>query len=157
MPQSSSVYPDLTVIENLQYFALMSGLPKKQANLVIDEVKLSKYSHQLVNTLSGGQKARVSLAIALLGNPKILVLDEPTVGVDPLLRQQLWALFFKFTDRGTTILITSHVMDEATHCQNLLLLRNGKLLAEGSPKELCERTGTATVEESFLHLVRESK
>lgn len=156
MTQAPAVYPDLTVRENVRYFARMRGLSKRQADEVIGQVELTSYSKQLFSTLSGGQKSRVSLAIALLGHPKLLVLDEPTVGVDPVLRHQLWQLFASLAEQGTTLIISSHVMDEAGHCQELLLIRDGKLLASGSPKELCERTGTKTVEDSFLKLV-ESK
>jgi ABC-2 type transport system ATP-binding protein len=153
MTQSISVYPDLTVRENVRYFATMIGGTKKAADNVIKEVDLVQYSNQLVGKLSGGQKSRVSLAIALLGSPKLLVLDEPTVGVDPVLRQQLWELFARLAGKGTTLLITSHVMDEASRCQDLLLIRGGRLLAYDTPEGLRARTGTKTVEESFIKLV----
>jgi len=153
MTQELSVYPDLTIRENLRYFAAMSGCTKQQVEAAIAEVGLTKYAGNLVSKLSGGQKSRVSLAAALLGHPKLLVLDEPTVGVDPVLRKQLWELFGKIAKAGSTVLVTSHVMDEASRCDDLLLIRDGKLLAHGTPTELCERTGTKTVEESFLKLV----
>lgn len=155
MAQSSSVYPDLSVQENVRYFATMYGLSRADAHEVIEKVDLRAQSTQLVRTLSGGQKSRVSLAIALLGKPELLVLDEPTVGVDPVLRQQLWQLFRDIAADGTTILVSSHVMDEASRCDELLLIRDGTLLAQGSPKSLCEQTGAKTVEESFLKLVGE--
>lgn len=153
MPQSTSVYPDLTVHENLRYFAAMTGQPKTAADEVIKQVDLDDHAGQLVRKLSGGQQSRVSLAIALLGKPKILVLDEPTVGVDPVLRQQLWKIFGRLAEQGTTVLITSHVMDEAGRCQDLLLIRGGRLLAYDTPDALCTKTGTKTVEESFIKLV----
>jgi len=156
MTQSVSVYPDLTVRENVRYFATMVGRTKKDADSLIKQVELSSYANQLVSKLSGGQRSRVSLAVALLGNPKILMLDEPTVGVDPVLRQQLWAMFTKLAGQGTTLLISSHVMDEAGRCQDLLLVRDGRLLAYDTPEGLRGRTGTKTVEESFIKLV-ESK
>ena len=156
MTQTPAVYPDLSVRENARYFAAMRNVPRSEADMVIKKVELGAQTKQLFATLSGGQKSRVSLAIALLGNPKLLVLDEPTVGVDPVLRRQLWQLFTGLAEQGTTLIISSHVMDEAEHCEELLLIRDGQLLANGSPRELCERTGSKTVEDSFLKLV-ESK
>jgi ABC-2 type transport system ATP-binding protein len=143
------------VQENVRYFATMLGLGKTETTTVIDQVGLKNQTKQLVATLSGGQKSRVSLAIALLGHPKLLVLDEPTVGVDPVLRQQLWQLFRTIADAGTSMVVSSHVMDEASRCDELLLVRDGAVLAQGTPRELCDRTGTKTVEESFLKLVGE--
>lgn len=153
MTQSPAVYADLSVRENVRYFARMLGLGSAEAEAVIGDVDLAKQARQPVSTLSGGQRSRVSLAIALLGHPELLVLDEPTVGVDPVLRQQLWELFRDIVRSGTTIIISSHVMDEAERCDELLLLRNGKLLAQGSPESLREQTHTKTVEDSFLQLV----
>lgn len=153
MTQAVSIYPDLTVRENLRYFATMAGQPKKAADHLIKQVELNDHAGQLARQLSGGQRSRVSLAIALLGEPKILVLDEPTVGVDPVLRQQLWELFGRLAKQGTTLLISSHVMDEAGRCQDLLLIRDGQLLAYDTPDGLCAKTGTKTVEESFIKLV----
>ena len=153
MPQSAAIHPDLTVKENIGYFASMLGLGKKEAAEVIAEVDLRKQVSQLVSTLSGGQKSRVSLAVALLGCPNLLVLDEPTVGVDPVLRLKLWKIFRNTAAKGATICVSSHVMDEASRCDDLLLIRRGRLLAHGSPDELLLRTGTATIEDSFLALV----
>jgi len=116
MPQSLSVYLDLTVRENIRYFATMTGQTRTEADKLIKQVGLDGHAGQLVNSLSGGQKSRVSLAVALLGRPKILALDEPTVGVDPVLRQQLWEMFGDLAKAGATLLITSHVMDEASRC-----------------------------------------
>jgi len=153
MTQSVSVYPDLTVRENVRYFAAMGGQARHDADRLVKQVELSGHANQLVSKLSGGQRSRVSLAVALLGSPKILMLDEPTVGVDPVLRQQLWAMFTELAGQGTTLLISSHVMDEAGRCQDLLLVRDGRLLAYDTPDGLCRRTGTKTVEQSFIKLV----
>ena len=153
MPQSPAVYQDLTVLENLAYFAAMIGTDKKQIDNLIHQVDLVAQKRQLAGKLSGGQKARLSLAIALLGKPELLILDEPTVGVDPVLRRKLWAIFRSIAAAGTTLYISSHVMDEAEHCDHLLLIRRGKILAQGSARELMERTHTNTIEESFLALV----
>lgn len=153
MTQGASVYSDLGVLENVRYFAAMAGVNRAEAESMIEKVDLGKQAKQLVRTLSGGQKSRVSLAIALLGRPSLLVLDEPTVGVDPVLRQQLWRLFRDIADAGTSIIVSSHVMDEAGRCDELLLIRDGELLAQGTPKQLCDRTKSKSVEESFLKLV----
>lgn len=157
MTQEASVYSDLTVKENLRYFATMLGISRKDMGATISEilrtVDMISHANQLVGKLSGGQKQRVSLAIALLGYPKLMVLDEPTVGLDPVLREQLWKLFRDLAAKGTTLIISSHVMDEAERCDDLLLIRDGELLAHGTPKELCAQTGTHSVEDSFLTLV----
>lgn len=157
MTQERSIYEDLTVGENLRYFATMHGLTGRMGRRALDEalasVHLADKRAVLAGSLSGGQKQRVSLAIALLGRPKLLVLDEPTVGLDPLLREQLWALFRELRDQGKTIIISSHVMDEAERCDELVLIRDGQVIATGTPDELCKRTGTKTVEQSFLKLV----
>lgn len=152
MPQSPAAYPDLTVQQNLRYFAKMKGLGKDAADKVISQTRLTRQAKQLMSTLSGGQKSRVSMAIALLGEPDILVLDEPTVGVDPVLRRQLWELFRELTGQGTTIIVSSHVMDEAGRCDDLLLIREGRVLAHDSPAAFRQKTGTTTVEEGFLRL-----
>lgn len=157
MTQERSVYEDLTVGENIRYFATMHGLTGRAGKRAADEalaaVHLADKRAVLVGSLSGGQKQRVSLAIALLGQPKLLVLDEPTVGLDPLLREELWTLFRRLRDQGKTIIISSHVMDEAERCDELVLIRDGQVIATGSPSDLCRRTGTKTVEQSFLKLV----
>mgnify|MGYP000923765776 CR=1 FL=1 len=161
MTQEVSVYTDLTVAENIEYFATMIGMPRKtiseEVNRLLDIVDLVPQKYQLVEKLSGGQKQRVSLAIALIGKPKLMVLDEPTVGLDPLLRDELWNLFRNLADDGTTLIVSSHVMDEAERCDELLLIRNGQILAEGTPKELCQKTGTDSVEKSFLTLIGDAK
>lgn len=157
MPQAAAAYLDLTVRQNLRYFARMKNKTRGDAETTLREVRLTAQADQLVSTLSGGQKSRVSLAIALLGKPEILVLDEPTVGVDPVLRQQLWHLFRKLASEGSTLIVSSHVMDEASRCDYLILVRDGKLLASGTPEELKERTGKHSVEDSFLALVEGKK
>ncbi len=151
--QEPSVYGDLTVRENLSYFAAMSGVPRDRIKTVLASVDLTAQGDQLARTLSGGQRSRASLAVALLDDPKLLVLDEPTVGVDPILRAQLWQQFRELAQAGITLLVSSHVMDEANHCDQLMLLRDGQLLAVGSPQELQSRTNTADIESAFIKLV----
>ncbi len=151
--QAPSIYGDLTVQENIAYFAAILGAEPGEATDVITAVSLSGETHHRVDRLSGGQRARVSLATALLGSPEVLVLDEPTVGLDPVLRQELWALFHQLADRGTTLLVSSHVMDEADRCDRLFLLRGGQLLADATPAELRERTGAEDLDEAFLRLI----
>jgi ABC-2 type transport system ATP-binding protein len=151
--QAPSVYADLTVSENLSYFATMLGAAPGDVERVIDEVDLGRDARSLVGRLSGGEKARVSLATALLGSPKLLVLDEPTVGLDPLLRRSLWSLFGRLASGGTTLLVSSHVMDEAGRCHRLLLLRDGRVLADDSPRGLLDRTGAADFESAFVALI----
>jgi ABC-2 type transport system ATP-binding protein len=151
--QAPSVYPDLTVAENLRYFASIIGATADDVARVVGEVGLTPHIGSVVGALSGGERARVSLATALMGEPELLVLDEPTVGLDPVLRRDLWQLFAELAGRGVTLLVSSHVMDEAQHCQRLLLLREGSLLATGSPEEFRRRTGADDLEEVFLRLI----
>lgn len=151
--QSSSVYDDLTVRQNLQYFRAVLKVPKSDVDRVLEETDLSAQAGQLVSSLSGGQRSRVSLAGALLGTPELLVLDEPTVGLDPVLRVDLWALFHRLADAGTTLLVSSHVMDEATRCDRLLLMRDGEILADDTPAGLLTSTGAADTETAFLTLI----
>jgi ABC-2 type transport system ATP-binding protein len=150
--QSPAVYGDLTVRRNLAYFADVLGAPQSRVGRTLDDVGLAPAAGQRVDTLSGGQRTRVSLATSLLGDPELLVLDEPTVGLDPLLRRDLWGLFRRLADDGRTLLISSHVMDEASRCDRLLLLRDGRLVADDTLDELLERTRTADVEDAFLTL-----
>ena len=153
MTQAPSVYGDLTVDENLRFFARVLALPRDAVARAIADVSLESFAGRVVNTLSGGQRARVSLATALLGSPDLLVLDEPTVGLDPVLRRDLWELFHRIAERGATLLVSSHVMDEADRCDALLLLRDGKLLAQATPAELRARTGEQQLDDAFLRLV----
>jgi ABC-2 type transport system ATP-binding protein len=156
MTQASSVYDDLTVRENLRFFARILDAPRDAVERVIDAVSLRAERDRVVSHLSGGQRTRVSLAAALIGRPDVLLLDEPTVGLDPVLRRDLWHLFHEVAAKdGATLLVSSHVMDEADRCDALLLLRAGRLLARGTPDELRARTGADDLEEAFLHLVEE--
>jgi ABC-2 type transport system ATP-binding protein len=150
--QAPSVYGDLTVRENLDYFARILGVANGRVEETIDEVDLRGQANQLVGSLSGGQRSRVSLASALLNRPELLVLDEPTVGLDPVLRRDLWALFHRLAEAGSTLLVSSHVMDEATRCDALLLLREGDLIASVTPDELRAMTGEQDLEAAFLAL-----
>jgi ABC-2 type transport system ATP-binding protein len=153
--QSPSIYADLTVTENLRYFASILKAPPEDVLRVVAEVDLVKHADKLVSQLSGGQRSRANLAVALLGTPELLVLDEPTVGLDPVLRDDLWALFQRLAATGVTLLVSSHVMDEAARCERLLLMREGEVLADDTPDGLRGTTGTADLEQAFLRLVRE--
>ncbi len=155
--QAPSVYADLTVRENLRYFARVLGIPRDGADDPIATVGLEDDADRVVDKLSGGQRARASLATALLGEPELLVLDEPTVGQDPVLRRDLWESFHELADAGATLLVSSHVMDEADRCDALLLLRDGEILATGTPDELRERTQTRDLDGAFLKLVEEAR
>ena len=153
MTQAPSVYGDLTVRENLRFFARVLGIGLDAVARAIGEVDLQEEADRVVTRLSGGQRARVSLAAALLGRPDALVLDEPTVGLDPVLRRDLWELFHELARRGTTLLVSSHVMDEADRCDSLLLIREGRLLAQSTPDELRTRTGAQELDDAFLRLI----
>jgi ABC-2 type transport system ATP-binding protein len=152
--QAPSVYADLTVRENARYFASLYGAGAAAADRAVADVGLADAAGQLVGNLSGGQRGRVSLACALVGRPDLLVLDEPTVGLDPVLRVELWQRFADLARAGTTLLVSSHVMDEARRCDRLLLLREGRLLADSTPAQLRAQSGTDDLEEAFLRLVR---
>jgi len=151
--QAPSVYSDLTIGENLAYFARLLTASPERAGAVLEEVGLADREAQLVRTLSGGELSRVSLATALLNRPELLVLDEPTVGLDPVLRRDLWRLFHELADSGSTLLVSSHVMDEADRCDELLLVRDGALVATGTPDDVRRRAGCDNLEEAFLRLV----
>ena len=153
LTQSPSIYDDLTVRENVRFFARMLGARQDSAERAIAAVDLESHAGVLAGRLSGGQRSRVSLASALVGEPELLVLDEPTVGLDPVLRRDLWRLFHQLAAAGTSMLVSSHVMDEATRCERLLLLREGRLLADESLPALLERTGAADAETAFLSLI----
>jgi ABC-2 type transport system ATP-binding protein len=154
--QSPAVYGDLTVAENLRYFASILDVAGDDVDRVLADVDLERYAHSLVSRLSGGERARVSLGIALLGTPELLILDEPTVGLDPVLRRDLWTLFARQASAGVTLIVSSHVMDEAARCERLLLLREGRILADLTPAELLERTGTVSYDAAFVALIEDS-
>ncbi len=153
LTQSASIYSDLTCEENLKYFSRILGTTEISVNEIIELVDLGTNRKQLASTLSGGERARVALATALLGSPELLILDEPTVGLDPLLRIDLWKLFHRLAQQGKTLLISSHVMDEADRCDHLTLLREGKVLASGTPTELKTQTNSSEMEDVFINLV----
>ncbi|HVK27215.1 MAG TPA: ABC transporter ATP-binding protein [Nocardioides sp.] len=154
--QTSSVYDDLTVSENLRFFARVLGRPPASVEEAVAAVDLTGRRDQVVGRLSGGQRSRVGLAVALLGRPHLLVLDEPTVGLDPVLRRDLWALFHRIADAGTAVLVSSHVMDEAERCDQLLLMREGRIIAQDTPAAIKARAGADDVEAAFLALVEQT-
>jgi ABC-2 type transport system ATP-binding protein len=154
--QAPSVYADLSVRENARYFAALYGLGAAEADQAISDVGLGDAAGQLVGNLSGGQRSRASLACAMLGTPRLLVLDEPTVGQDPVLREDLWAQFHALAERGTTLLVSSHVMDEAGRCDRLLLIREGLLIGDDTPAGIRAAAGTDDLDKAFLRLIRES-
>ena len=151
--QAPSVYVDLTVIENLRYAASILRVDDGEVQRSLREVDLADKQKRTIGTLSGGERARVSLAIALLGSPDLLVLDEPTVGLDPVLRRDLWGMFRRLSEQGVSLLVSSHVMDEAARCDRLVLMRGGTVLADATLEELLVRTGTSDAEAAFLTLV----
>jgi ABC-2 type transport system ATP-binding protein len=151
--QAPSVYRDLTPRENLEYFARLVGAPSGRIDEVLEIVDLARLSRRHVGSLSGGEHSRVSLAAALLPSPELLVLDEPTVGLDPLLRRDLWRTFRGLAESGTTLLVSSHVMDEAENCDELILVRDGRIVAQDTPEELLRRTGADDIGDAFLVLI----
>lgn len=152
--QSPSVYPDLTVEANVRYFGAMHRKGRADAGEAIAAVGLERHARQKTADLSGGELSRVSLACALVSQPRLLVLDEPTVGLDPVLRADLWDRFRTMAESGTTLLVSSHVMEEASHCGSLLLLREGRLLAQLTPRELSQRGRSTDLEKAFLHIIQ---
>ena len=156
MAQSDALYEDLTGAENLEFFGELYGMKKKdlkdRIDYVLALVKLTDDAKKVVSKYSGGMKRRLALAAAILHNPKVLILDEPTVGIDPLLRKELWDELYKLSDEGTTILVTTHVMDEAEKCHELAMMRNGRVIGEGTPDSLIEECGVENLEEVFLKL-----
>lgn len=154
--QDPTIYPDLRVIDNARYFAALYGSDAHAADEAVAAVGLTDHRTALCANLSGGQRTRVSLACALVSQPELLVLDEPTVGLDPVLRVDLWQQFHELARRGTTLLVSSHVMDEADHCGDLLLMREGRLLAHTTPAQLRKDTGCSSLEEAFLSVIRHS-
>lgn len=152
--QAPSIYRDISVRDNVRYFARVVGADASRADDLLRSVGLAGYEARLAGNLSGGQSSRVSLACALVGSPDVLVLDEPTVGQDPVLREELWAMIRERARAGTTVLVSSHVMDEAERCDDIVLLRDGAVLATGTPAEICERAGADTLDAAFLALIR---
>ncbi|EJS76553.1 ABC transporter ATP-binding protein [Bacillus cereus] len=154
MAQSDALYEELSAYENADFIATMYGLKGKRKKERIVEVfelvQLSEHMKKPVQQFSGGMKKRLSLAIALLHEPEILILDEPTVGIDPLLRKSIWAKFYDLKKKGTTIIVTTHIMDEAEFCERLGLIREGKLVATGTPEELKNQTSSGRIEDVFL-------
>ncbi len=161
LTQATSVYRDLSVEENLRYFAGLLGLDRRAVSVAIEgvlhTVGLADRGADLTGRLSGGQLSRVSLAAALLGDPRLIILDEPTVGLDPVLREDLWQTFADLARSGVSLLVSSHVMNEAARCRQLLLLRDGRILATGSPGELLERTGAPDLDAAFLAMIGEAE
>ncbi len=153
--QAPSIYMDLSVRENLRYFARIVNADRARIGRVIETVGLGEHVDQVVGSLSGGEQARASLATALLGEPRVLVLDEPTVGLDPVLRRDLWATFSRLARAGATLLVSSHVMDEAERCDRLVLMRDGEILTEDTPQGLRARTGEQGLDDAFLALIQE--
>jgi ABC-2 type transport system ATP-binding protein len=151
--QAASVYDDLTVRENLAFFARVLGAAREAVDEAISTVDLVDHADSVVGRLSGGQRSRASLAVALLHSPDLLVLDEPTVGLDPVLRRDLWALFHRLADAGSAVFVSSHVMDEADRCDRLLLMRDGRIIADDTPGRIREKTQTDDIESAFLALV----
>jgi ABC-2 type transport system ATP-binding protein len=154
LTQAPSVYADLSVRENARYFAALYGLSAMEADRAVADVGMADAANQLVSTLSGGQQSRVSLACTILGQPEVLILDEPTVGQDPVLREELWQRFHQFAEAGSTLLVSSHVMDEAGRCDRLLLIREGELIADGTPDEIRAAAGTSDLDKAFLRLIQ---
>jgi ABC-2 type transport system ATP-binding protein len=157
LTQDPSIYADLTVRENARYFAAVYGISAAQADRTVVDVGLDRERDQLARTLSGGQHARASLACAMLSKPEVLVLDEPTVGQDPVLRDDLWQQFHALARAGTTLLVSSHVMDEAGRCERLILLRDGRMVADDTPDAVRASAGTDDLDEAFLRLIREQE
>ncbi|MDC7104673.1 ABC transporter ATP-binding protein [Corynebacterium falsenii] len=153
--QTLSVYPDISVRANVTYFAGLLGFDRTATDTAIERVGLTEYADRRVDQLSGGQANRVSLACALVGRPEVLILDEPTVGLDPLTRESLWDTFHTLADGGTTMVVSSHVMDEAARCDSVLFMRDGRFLAHEPVDSVQQRTGTANPEEAFLALIRD--
>jgi ABC-2 type transport system ATP-binding protein len=154
VPQNPTIYDDLRVVDNVRYFAALYGFDRKAAESAVDRVGLTDHAAAYCGNLSGGQRTRVSLACALVCHPELLVLDEPTVGLDPVLRADLWEQFAELARGGTTLLVSSHVMDEADHCGDLLLMREGRLVAHTTGTQLREDTRCSSLEDAFLSIIR---
>ncbi|MBA3045926.1 MAG: ABC transporter ATP-binding protein [Candidatus Thermoplasmatota archaeon] len=161
MPQETALYLGLTVHQNLEFFGKLFGMDKskileREAEL-LKFIDLERWKDEMVTNLSGGMKHRVSLACALIHEPEVLFLDEPTVGVDPELRESFWKFFGNLKEKGITILITTHYMDEASHCDRIGFMRTGKLIAEGQPQAILREAGTKSLEDAFLFFARRGK
>lgn len=158
MTQTAALYGDLSVNENLEFFARLQSVEHAEQRIedALKTADLLDRRRSIVSTLSGGLRTRVSLAAALLHGPELLLLDEPTVGIDPLLRHEFWTHFRELAGRGVTILVSSHVMDEASRCDRLGLIRAGRLLAEGTAADLVARAGAPDLEAAFLKLAGEA-
>jgi ABC-2 type transport system ATP-binding protein len=154
LPQDPTIYNDVRVVDNVRYFASLYGFGHEAADAAIERVGLADHRTAFCANLSGGQRTRASLACALVCQPDLLVLDEPTVGLDPVLRADLWEQFTELARTGTTLLVSSHVMDEADHCGDLLLMRDGHLLAHTTPARLREDTGCTSLEDAFLSIIK---
>lgn len=157
MTQAAAVYPDLTVEENVRYFGTLAGADRSRTVQVLADLDLAPLHRRPVHQLSGGQRSRVSLACALVGDPELLILDEPTVGLDPVLREEIWELLRARARAGTTVLLSSHVMEEASRCDDLVLIREGRVIAAGTPGEIAADAGTADMDAAFLALIRRSQ
>lgn len=151
--QAAAVYKDLTLLQNVRYFARLYGASDDQVQETIRTVGLTGQARQKVSSMSGGQASRASLACALVARPKLLILDEPTVGLDPVTREELWGHFRAIAGGGTAIMVSSHVMDEAGHCDRLVLMRDGTILSRTTPAALLETTGSATYDQAFLAVI----
>ena len=155
--QDQAVYRDLTARQNLRYFASLAGSRARDLDEVLDVVGLTALADRPVSTYSGGEAGRVSLACALVADPDLLVMDEPTVGLDPVTREELWSTFHALAERGATLLVSSHVMDEAFRCDQVLLMRQGRILATTTAKDLLASTGADTVDAAFLAVIADSE
>lgn len=158
MAQQDALYEDLTGLQNLVFYGRLKGMNKKdapaQANMLMDMVELSKDKGKKVVHYSGGMKRRLSLTAALIGDPEVIVLDEPTVGIDPLLRELFWAEFYRLKEKDRAIIVTTHVMDEADKCDRLILIRNGRIIEDGKPAALKAMTPEGTLEAIFIRSAR---
>lgn len=152
--QAASIFEDLTVKENLDYIRRIYGLSPQEQDSIVEKLELRKYTDRVCGQLSGGQRSRVSLAVALLPHPELMILDEPTVGLDPLLRQQLWGLFHELAEAGTTLLISSHMLDEADHCERILFVRDGRVM-QTTHDEILAQTGSNSMDEAFLAVMNQ--
>lgn len=151
--QAASVFEDLTVKENLDYVRSIYGLPKTRRDEIVEKLELRDHADSVCGQLSGGQRSRVSLAMALLPHPELVVLDEPTVGLDPLLRRQLWDMFRALVDEGATLIVSSHILDEADHCEHVLFVEEGRVM-HATRKDLLAQTGAASMEEAFMEVMQ---